>query len=140
LFRDPYAARFLGWDYRVVVGAARIAVVGLAIERYIDRRYPAGPRGSAIARTRLIDDLVEDAVAAGAEQVVLLGAGHDSRAYRLASMRQSTVFEVDHPVTQTVKRARVLRYVPAEHRDHGAARDGARALVNHPGPIHPANR
>jgi methyltransferase (TIGR00027 family) len=39
--------------------------------------------------------------------MVILGAGLDSRAYRLESLRSTTVFEVDHPKVQTYKRARV---------------------------------
>jgi methyltransferase (TIGR00027 family) len=50
--------------------------------------------------------------------VVLLGAGYDSRAYRLAAVRSARVFEVDHPATQATKRALVERRVPAERRAH----------------------
>jgi hypothetical protein len=47
------------------------------------------------------------AVAAGrASQVVILGAGFDSRAHRLPALRSGRVFEVDHPATQATKRAR----------------------------------
>jgi methyltransferase (TIGR00027 family) len=38
---------------------------------------------------------------------VLLGAGYDSRAYRLPLGGGVTVFEVDHPSTQRAKRARL---------------------------------
>jgi len=51
------------------------------------------------------------------EQFVILGAGFDSRAYRLPCLRGITVFEVDHPDTQTTKRGvleRVLS-VPPKH-------------------------
>jgi methyltransferase (TIGR00027 family) len=37
----------------------------------------------------------------------LLGAGLDARAWRLPALRDATVFEVDHPATQRVKRSRV---------------------------------
>jgi len=37
-------------------------------------------------------------------QVLILGAGFDTRAYRLAPMRETHVFEVDHPATQAAKR------------------------------------
>ena len=70
----------------------------------------AGPaRTSAIARTRFIDDSLLDAVRAGVAQVVILGAGFDCRAYRLPSLAQATVFEVDHPATQHAKRACLSR-------------------------------
>src|SRR6185436_13828332 len=82
VFDDPLAVRFLQGGYRVLARAAQIGFVGRWLEKYIDRRWP-GPRPSAVARTRLIDDLVVEALGQGARQVLLLGAGYDSRAYRL---------------------------------------------------------
>ena len=59
-------------------------------------------------RTRFIDEALERAIVGGATQVVILGAGFDSHAYRcqelLAHVR---VFEVDRPATQALKRERV---------------------------------
>jgi methyltransferase (TIGR00027 family) len=108
IFDDPYAVRFLPGPYRLVARAARVPAVGRRLERFIDEHWPAGPRASAVVRTRLIDDLVEAALAGGARQVLLLGAGYDSRAYRLPGMAAGQVFEVDHPATQATKR-RLLR-------------------------------
>lgn len=58
-------------------------------------------------RSRVIDDAVEGFVADGGAQVVILGAGFDCRAYRLPSLAGARVFEVDHPATQRLKRARM---------------------------------
>jgi methyltransferase (TIGR00027 family) len=58
-------------------------------------------------RTRVIDDDVAAFAAAGGRQLVLLGAGFDCRAWRLAALAGATVFEVDHPATQARKRARM---------------------------------
>jgi methyltransferase (TIGR00027 family) len=116
VFDDPYAATFLRGSYRAIGVLARVPAVGRWVERYIDTHYPAGPRGSAVARTRLIDDLVDDAVRDGARQLVLLGAGYDTRAYRLPSAATVTVFEVDHPATQAAKRRLVEARVAAERR------------------------
>jgi methyltransferase (TIGR00027 family) len=59
-------------------------------------------------RTRFIDDALVRAVRGGALQLVILGAGFDSHAYRcretLAAVR---VFEVDRAATQALKRQRV---------------------------------
>ena len=118
LFDDPYAAAFLHGSYRAVGVLARIPAVGRRVDRYIDSHYPAGPRGSAVARTRLIDDLVDAAVRDGATQLVLLGAGYDSRAYRLPSAAAVTAFEVDHPATQAAKRRLVQARVRPERRGH----------------------
>ncbi len=57
-------------------------------------------------RTRAIDDVMLDFVAAGGRQLVILGAGFDCRALRFAhALADSTVFEIDHPATQARKRA-----------------------------------
>ena len=42
---------------------------------------------------------------AGGSQLVLLGAGYDTRATRLPAAAASAVFEIDHPLTQSRKRA-----------------------------------
>jgi methyltransferase (TIGR00027 family) len=54
-------------------------------------------------RTRFLDDLVQ---ATKAPQVVILGAGLDTRAARLARPGVR-FFEVDHPRTQAIKQARL---------------------------------
>ena len=56
-------------------------------------------------RTAAIDAEVERAEAEGIEQMVILGAGLDARAWRLAGP-EVRVFEVDHPDTQGYKRSR----------------------------------
>lgn len=57
-------------------------------------------------RTALLDDETKRAIADGLDQVVVLGAGYDTRAARLAAPGVS-FFEVDHPSTQADKRARL---------------------------------
>jgi methyltransferase (TIGR00027 family) len=58
-------------------------------------------------RTAAIDSAVRDAVAGGATQLVILGAGYDGRAWRLPELTGVKVIEVDHPATQNDKRAHV---------------------------------
>ncbi|MEM7154287.1 MAG: SAM-dependent methyltransferase [Myxococcota bacterium] len=53
-----------------------------------------------------IDAALHEAIADGIGQLVVLGAGLDGRAWRLESLREVTVFEVDHPATQAGKRQR----------------------------------
>ncbi|MFI1995771.1 class I SAM-dependent methyltransferase [Actinoplanes sp. NPDC020271] len=115
---DPYAHRFLTGSHRMVAGLARVPAIGRRIERYLDRRWPAGPRASAVARTRLIDDLTVEALSRGARQVVLLGAGYDSRAYRLPGIDRAQVFEVDRPATQATKQRLVRGAVHPSRRGH----------------------
>ena len=59
-------------------------------------------------RTRFIDDALERAIAGGATQVVILGAGFDSHAYRCQELLAPVnVFEVDRQAMQTLKTQRV---------------------------------
>jgi len=50
-----------------------------------------------IVRTRFLDDLVLDSCERGCRQVVILGAGLDARAFRLAWPAKLRVFEIDLP-------------------------------------------
>lgn len=85
-------------------------------------------------RTRAIDDALREAVARGCRQVVILGAGLDARAVRLAAeLGGVTVFEVDHPATQTYKRdalARVGASSPARYVAWNFERDPLDRLVD----------
>jgi methyltransferase (TIGR00027 family) len=118
VFDDPYAVKFLPASYKIVATLARVPAIGRWVERYIDGRWPAGPRASAVARTRLIDDLLGAALADGVNQVVLLGAGYDSRAYRLPAMASARVFEVDHPATQAAKNRLISAHVRPDRYSH----------------------
>ena len=56
-----------------------------------------------VVRTRFLDDLVLDACARGCRQVVILGAGFDAAAFRLAWPDKLRVFEVDLPEVLELK-------------------------------------
>jgi methyltransferase (TIGR00027 family) len=61
-------------------------------------------------RARFTEDIVQQAVASGVGQYVILGAGLDSFAYRRGDLLgRLRVFEVDHPATQSWKRRRLAR-------------------------------
>ena len=112
LVDDPLARAFLTWPLSLV---GRVAVVpGLRelLPWFIDRRWP-GPRSAVVARTRRIDELIAQALAEPVEQFVVLGAGFDTRAYRLPGLRDLRVFEVDHPDTQAAKRSVLAHALPA---------------------------
>jgi methyltransferase (TIGR00027 family) len=106
LFVDDLARGFLGGSLGVVADLSRLPLLGTAVERVIDYRWP-GARTSAVARTRLIDDAIRDALRDGFQQFVMLGAGFDSRAYRLPGLASTRVFEVDHPATLAMKKERL---------------------------------
>jgi len=71
-----------------------------------------GISGFLAARTGMFDEYVLQSIAAGARQYVILGAGLDSRAYRYAEQLAGVkIFEVDHPLSQTIKKQRVNNYL-----------------------------
>ena len=114
LFADPFAREFLTGSLRVGERIARLPLVGGSVPALIDRRWP-GPRASVVARTRMIDDAMLAALDHGLDQILLLGAGYDCRAYRIEGAGDVPVFEVDHPATQAVKRGVVretLGFIP----------------------------
>jgi len=108
LLNDPYAAPLLPSDLRFLAWLSSVPIVGEGVNWFIDTRWP-GARSSIIARTRLIDEWLCQTVGAGVKQVVLLGAGFDSRAWRLPALADARVFEVDHPATSAEKRRRLAR-------------------------------
>lgn len=117
---DPYARQLIRSKFRFV---AQSKLVTKLLYAYIEKKGPGLPAGIA-ARTRYIDDIVKKDVAAGAQQVVILGAGLDMRAYRLEELKNIPVFEVDFPATQALKREKLkalklperhhLTYVPID--------------------------
>ncbi|MDI2129836.1 SAM-dependent methyltransferase [Yinghuangia seranimata] len=100
LFADPYAGAF-------------VAAGGPAAQRLRPARGAEGLREamfwkaltlSVVVRTKWLDEAVDAALAEGVRQVVLLGAGLDCRAYRLAWPPGSRVFELDQPQVLEFKR------------------------------------
>jgi methyltransferase (TIGR00027 family) len=102
LFCDPLAASYLSPTLRVLLLADRLPFLNRMVAAIIDHRWP-GARTTGVARTRLIDEAAEAALKAGLRQAVLLGAGFDSRPYRLHGMDKVVAFEVDHPATSEAK-------------------------------------
>jgi methyltransferase (TIGR00027 family) len=78
-----------------------------------------------ILRSRYAEDALEGAIAGGARQYVLVGAGFDSFIVRQPSFaRDISIFEIDHPASQAMKRQRLdecaisipanVHFVPAD--------------------------
>src|SRR3982751_463975 len=93
---DPYAARFadpsLLWMTKLTLASGVSNLIG--IEAMIN---------FALLRERYVDDVMRTELADGADQIVVLGAGFDTRAYRI-DRPDVVIFEVDHPDTQADKR------------------------------------
>ena len=111
-FHDPTARVFLNEKGKRSLAkterAAREGTRGIGVEM-------ARAMADMIAlRTTAIDTAVRDAIAAGATQLVILGAGYDGRAWRMSELAGVKVFEVDHPATQGEKRTHIAQLPPAK--------------------------
>lgn len=102
IINDPLAAAFLQHRlFRLIVASPMLSRL---VSRFLNRWAPGGQEFLTI-RPRLVDDLAAELVAEGLDQIVILGAGFDTMAWRIVEdLRGVSVFEVDHPATQEVKR------------------------------------
>ena len=93
---DPYARRFVHpFLFKFVRFFDRIG--------YSEIKGP-GVMGFLTVRERHIDEYLKSCLANGMEQLVILGAGLDARAYRFNALQKGIkVFEVDHPASQANK-------------------------------------
>jgi methyltransferase (TIGR00027 family) len=100
-----------------LIGPAELALIsGHPLSKMREREYADAIQDPAIvffvwamlARTRFIDDALRRAVENGAKQIVILGAGLDTRAYRFRELlQQCRVIEMDTERTQEYKKQRV---------------------------------
>jgi methyltransferase (TIGR00027 family) len=122
IFSDPLALRILGQDAETVARDARAHPL---------RR---GMRAFIAARAHLAESALKAGVdQRGVTQLVVLGAGLDTFAYRNPMADRLRVFEVDHPATQAWKRRRLAEagivvpggvvYAPVDF-ERDALRDG----------------
>jgi len=113
-FADPVAAKLLPVRAAVVHRVARLLVAAGATSAL--RRRFAPIMDILTMRTLAIDEALAEALgsplAPAIDQLVILGAGLDARAFRLHGLAHVDVFEVDHPATQAYKRARSSTHSP----------------------------
>jgi methyltransferase (TIGR00027 family) len=113
---DP-SVRNPDWAADRLIGPAELALItdhpiGTALDREVQEALSDpdvfGFVWLMLVRTRHIDDRMERAVRSGATQVVILGAGFDTRAHRFSELLKDTnVIEIDYGTTQEYKRRRV---------------------------------
>jgi methyltransferase (TIGR00027 family) len=109
---DPLALRFLPPAQRRIVARLRRTVEQGPAGEVTVNTLTAGLAGHAALRMHAIDHAVIDAATSGCHQVVVLGAGFDTRAWRLDALVNTRVIELDLRDTQAVKQ-RCLDGVPA---------------------------
>jgi len=98
IFKDPLALRILGADAGALVREAETET----------NRFRQRLRWFIAVRSRIAEDALAAAVKRGARQLVVLGAGLDTTAYRPLPSQDLRIFEVDHPTTQIWKRERLV--------------------------------
>ena len=95
IFSDPYAIYFL--DPAVLAWARDHPAETKAIADEIERKMP-GWSNAIRGRIRYFDDIVGNARRNGFSRLVILGAGYDTRAYRIGTLNGSMrIFEIDRP-------------------------------------------
>ena len=109
LFADDLAPWFLDRRFRWALRLSRLPLLGRMVPWSLIDGHWSGSRCTVAVRTRYIDDALTAALRRGAEQVVILGAGFDSRAYRIPGIGRTRVFEVDLPAIQAEKKTAVAR-------------------------------
>lgn len=106
LVEDSWARRLLPAGGRLAVSLAKYRPVRRLLISATEKQAH-GLWASMLCRKRYIDDQLVEAVESGIDAVVILGAGFDTRAYRLAQLATLPVFEVDLPANIARKRSRL---------------------------------
>jgi methyltransferase (TIGR00027 family) len=95
IFADPLAVRILGAEGEEFITRAAADPSSRKLRLFI------------AVRTRFAEDALAAALSRGVYQIVVLGAGLDTFAYRGTIHEHVRIFEVDHPATQRWKRKRL---------------------------------
>jgi methyltransferase (TIGR00027 family) len=116
--REPDASvRNPDWAADRLIGPAELTLIAdHPISKALDQDFQEAMNDPEVfgfvwlmlVRTRFIDEQMERAIRDGATQVVILGAGFDTRAHRFTELlKGATVIEIDYRATQDYKRRRV---------------------------------
>ena len=104
---DPLARYFVSTKFRII---DKTPILPKILYWSLFHLVAPGAVGESVVRTKYIDDYLKECIGNGVSQLVILGAGYDSRAYRIEGLQGKVkVFEVDHPATQKVKIKRLER-------------------------------
>lgn len=72
-------------------------------------KFGMGTHGMLLCRTRFIDDALVEWLKNDRQQVICLGAGYDTRAYRIPGIERTRFFELDLPTAQSLKKEHLLK-------------------------------
>lgn len=116
--REPdVSVRNPDWMAERLIGTAELALIAdHPLSRALDRDFQDaindpdvfGFAWLMLVRTRFIDERMEHAIRNGATQLVIMGAGFDTRAHRFTELLKDTrIIEIDYGTTQEYKKRRV---------------------------------
>jgi methyltransferase (TIGR00027 family) len=115
IFFDPYAVHFI--DPVKLAWAKEHPREIQALMEDFEKKMP-GWYNAIRGRIRYFDDIVQNAKGEGFSQLVILGAGYDTRAYRIDTLKGHTrVFEIDRPVTQE-RKTEIVKKIFGQLPDH----------------------
>jgi len=106
---DYLAKFFIGYKYRLITSIRPQWL----LQKIIEAMSP-GSYCFAIIRTKFFDEILLKEISGDIEQVVILGAGYDTRGIRFKMhLKKLKVFEIDFPGTQRHKRKKLV-HLPEE--------------------------
>jgi len=104
LFEDPYSEKIIPPIFKLFVIIMRPPKIWNFLMNMREKSTP-GVVGGILCRTRYIDDVLINAIKEGVGTVVNLGAGMDTRAFRIPGIENIQYFELDSPELLKVKRS-----------------------------------
>jgi len=102
---DPYAIKFVNPELLQIYARMSPETVKRMQDSY-ESQFP-GHKNALITRVRYFDDQVKDSISKGFTQIVIFGAGYDTRAYRIDGISKIKVFEIDLPDIQKRKKSKI---------------------------------
>ena len=121
VYKDDLAIHFTGPFWRSVL-ANRI-LRNIVVNGFLAKVFPTSP--SVVLRAVFGEEQIEQAMAAGIDQYVILGAGYDTFAMRRPDLLDSlTIYELDQAATQLEKFRRMAKGgIPKPRNTHYIAAD-----------------
>jgi methyltransferase (TIGR00027 family) len=111
--QKPEAERVVSDSYAhaLIPGGVMFSISKWVINSGLYDRLAPGAVAFIVGRERYIDDYLKECLKEGFEQIVILGAGFDTRAYRIPGLERTRVIEIDQPATQAVKLERLKKII-----------------------------
>ena len=108
ILNDELAHRILPLGARISIWVKLRLMSVDNMVKWMEKKMP-GMWSGFMCRKRYIDDKAAESVGVQTEAVVNLGAGFDTRTYRLPALSGVSVWEADHSVNINAKRARLRK-------------------------------